>query len=684
MNGWRRGVLSVFTAHCGTRSGGNLFTDEDGYTSVATAVALLVSISLVFSVAAVEWTIARSADVQPVADACAMAGENTVAKYCTIAQVVDASVLSMGLTGMAVLGAGLVAAAIPGAQAVSIKTISMGRDILRARQRFAKSAASGLHKLEGALPFLIVANSASCVSSNSSNSVSLVGAAVPFPQESRSRFSSIETELDGDEVADRAERLRDATRRMEEAKARADEARRIAWQADCVDSPSCLCSRAASLAGLGVEEVPRVDTPEAWGFSFPINRSRAYYERRFMNEAPQGSDIESITDSRAREAFYEYALGEVYSAYCMHEADGHVSLYVPHLARNSNEMRDTWLYWDARWPCTEEEEVGRTLHSTWSCPGARGEDAGTDSVAAVEEGAVRECPECRMSVHDLGAVASISTSATNGYEHYWQIIVDVAPMYQSARNEQADAELEMQRIAEEGDRAFEEALSRLGAPRPRLCPPGAWGCVAVVRRSAGTAVPSELTDAFLSASELPAGVAVAAAALAPDNATKGNDVLSHFFDGVGGSSGGSALGGVAGLWGRLLVAYGNRFEGLRGEVDGYVGSMDGLFGGTVGSWLRGRIVWVLGSLGLEPADMRMRKPALVGTDQVLRKAGIEPTGKLRSMVQSLPSQGSALEVAHALGCWVWDERGGVGDVLAELPIPGTSVSVPLTLDLGDL
>ena len=106
--------------------------DEGGYTSVATAVALLVSISLVFAVASVEWTVARSGDVQPVADACAMAGQNTVAAYYTVAQVLDACVLSMGLTGMAVMGVGLVTAAIPGAQAVSARAVgsAVGRNPL--------------------------------------------------------------------------------------------------------------------------------------------------------------------------------------------------------------------------------------------------------------------------------------------------------------------------------------------------------------------------------------------------------------------------------------------------------------------------------------------------------------------------------------------------------------------------
>ena len=63
--------------------------------------------------------------------------------------------------------------------------------------------------------------------------------------------------------------------------------------------------------------------------------------------------------------------------------------------------------------------------------------------------------------------------------------------------------------------AFEEALDQLTAKRPTLCPPGAWGCVSVVSRAEGSSVPTELTAAFLTSTELPAGAAVSAfAALA--------------------------------------------------------------------------------------------------------------------------------------------------------------------------
>lgn len=669
-----------------SKYGVGLFVDERGYTSVAVATALLVSVALVFCVAAAQWTLSRSADVQSVADAGALAGSNVVAGFCTVAQVVDACVLSMGLAGMASMGAGLVLAAIPGAQEASGKAMDAGQQILDSRNSFARSSLEGLRVVEEALPGLVAMNSYRCVRANAQGSLDYAGIAVPFPVESQSDYSSLAQDVSGEELSDSAKDLQDATKEVEEAKRRADESRRRAWIADCVDEPRCMRSRAQDLAGLVGTSNPMVESPELWTFGDAINRSRAYYARRLAQEVPEAQDIESVTDSLAREAFYEYALEEVQGAWYREDPDGAVDLYVPHLARNSNEMRETWLYTDARWPCTEEEN-GPTLHSSLLCPGACGPAIGSDCVAAVEAGSVLRCDECGMDVADLGAVASISTSASNGYEHYWQIVVEEAQTYERARNDQADAERRAKDVAEQGADAFDRALEQLRVPRPRICPPGAWGCVCVAKRAPGAAVPSELTDAFMQSTELPAGVAVSASALAPDSNANGGDVLSHLLDSlVGGSHGlvGSLMGGITGLWGRLLTSYGSAYENVGGMTDDFLGRLDGLFGSTLGSWLKRKVSGLMGALGLEPADTRMRKPVLVGTSDVLGKAGLEPEGKVRRLVQSLPVGGSPLQMARALGLWVWDQSIGKRVTLATLTIPGTSVQVPLTLDLSAL
>lgn len=662
-----------------------LFVDERGYTSIAVAVSLLVSVALVFCVASAEWTLSRGADIQEVADAGALSGSNVVAGYCTVAQVVDACIVSMGLAGMAVMGSGLVLSAIPGAQAAAAEALNAGKSVLSARNDFARSAVEGLGKLEKLIPALCIANAAACIRANSKDGIEYAGFAIPYPLESQSSLTSLEDDVSGDEVEDAAYRLEEATKMAEAAKARADEACERGWRADCVDDPSCLSSRASSLAHMAGGENPVVSSPSSWSFGMAIERARIYYARRIDLEAPKADDIESVTDSLAREAWYRYALSEVNSAWYAEGDDGSVDLHIPHLARNADEVRGCWLYEDAAWPCTDEED-GRTLHATLSCPGAQGSASGMSSVASIDEGEVRRCEVCLMDVRDLGAVASISTSAKNGFEHYWQAIVEAASDYESARNEQAEAERAMHDVAEEGKGVFERALDQLRVPRPRICPPGAWGCVSVVRRKGGAAVPSELTRAFLSSSDLPSGVAASAAALAWDDATAENNVLARFFDGLAEDANslvGDALGGIMGLWGGLLVSYGSSYEGVGTSVGGFLDNVDGVFGGTVGAWLKHAVAECMDALGLEPADMRLRKPVLTSTGNVLGRAGVEPSGAVRDLIQALPSTGSAFDLAHALGIWVWDERrDGATITVAQIPIPGTGQSIPLTIDLS--
>ena len=109
---------------------GAFIDDEGGYTTVAMAVALLVSISLVFSAASAQWVFSRAGEVQQVADAAAESGANAVAAYATIAQTLDACVLSMGLAGMVACGAGLVASCVPSLAVTGADLVTTGTQIL--------------------------------------------------------------------------------------------------------------------------------------------------------------------------------------------------------------------------------------------------------------------------------------------------------------------------------------------------------------------------------------------------------------------------------------------------------------------------------------------------------------------------------------------------------------------------
>ncbi len=666
-------VLSVF------------LDDEDGFTTVAVAVSLLLCLTLVFAAASAGWVASRSAEVQRVADAAALAGQNAVASYSTIAQVLDACVLSLGLTGMVTYGAGLVASCVPGLTGVGLELCSVGGRVLEARTRLARAAGEGLSRLEATLPLLVVANSASCVAANSEEGLSYVGCAVPFPARSSSDFSALEVEVDQEGLDDLSERMREASAQAQEARERADEALERGWRADCGSAPYCLWERAGSLAGLPAASNPRYPSSEGWNFGVPLLRARSYYAARLAGERVSGRTDEELTDAACRRAFYEYALGRVRAGSWAERGDGTVSADLPTLPRNADETRASPLYTRRAWPCTAEV-AGRTLHASLDCSGATGEASGLASLAELEAGSVARCGACGMDVGDLGRVASASTSIENGFEYHWRLIVEASEDYEAARSELAAAEERTRELAEEGEGAFEEASEQLTAARPTLCPPGAWGCVAVVARADGTTVPTELTRAFLSSAELPAGAAVSAAVLAPDESTAENNVLSSFLDAL--SAGDSVLGGAAdgvlGLWGDLLVGYGSAYGSVAELGGAFLDGLDGVLGGSVGAWLRDRLKGVLEDLGIAPVDMRLRKPVLTNTQDVLDQSGLEQVASVRELVARLPDAASPLEFARSLGLELVNGAGGTTLTVAELTIPGTGVSIPLTVDLSSL
>lgn len=669
---WSRWGLAWFLRPCG------------GYTVLAMAVALLMSLTLVFGTAAAHWSLARAADVQEVADASALAGENCVAAFSTVAQVLDACVLTMGITGAVICGAGLVVAAIPLLQAESPAIMQAGKKVLDARRDFSHSAAQGLKRLETALPALIMANSASCASANSLNGASYVGMAVPFPQSSQSDYSFLEDGLDADEMERDSKELAEASARKQQAHDRAQEAKARAWRADNIDSPTCMRSRAATLAGLGSSLNPFYPSVDAWEFEYARVRARNYYARRYEREYPSGNSVEELQRSAAREQFYGYAYDALGAMWCLDTEDA-CEMRFEVLPHTTQMVRATRLYTDEVWPCTDEEEWV-VLHCSLDCPGALGPYVGVASLADVDRGSVARCDECRMDVHAMGNVASASTYIDNGFEHYWRIVVEASQDYERARKEEIAAEKAMQEAAEKGRSAFDKAMELLSAERPKLCPPGAWGCVSVVARPTSQVVPTELTSSFLSGACLPAGAAVSAAVLAPDDSTQNNTILARAFDGLRAGRSSIALdlvGSLTGLWGDLLVGYGSAYGSVSAAAKKFLSNVEGVFGERVASWLRGKLSALAEGASLQPADVRLRKPVLINSQTVLDKAGYTTVGKAREVLQTLP--GSPTELVALLRSLVVEQLGSGPLTIAELPIPGLEgVSIPLTIDLSTL
>ena len=676
------------------RAGIDLFIEDGAYTTLSSAVVILVVLTLLFSSTAAIWSMSRAGDTQVAADSGALAGANVVASYHTAATVVDASILSLGLAGFATIGTGLVAILIPGAELAAGDMVDTGIEIIKTRNKFAKSASKGLQKIETALPYLVAARATQAVSAQDTEGATYTGTALAVPRTSESDFVALEgSEISTDVIKDTSKDLERAADELQKASEETAKAKERAWLADCggsdpasVGSCSCTWERARSLAKLSDIENPHYASSVTWEPQVALDRAKAYYRLRLANEAPQGSSVETKAESAARKAFYTYASAEVNRAYISEDGDRTTS-YIPLLPRNTDEVRATELYTDAAWPTSTND--GKTyLHYGTSCPNyKKGTPGGLASVAAYD--GQDKCNRCHFGVSSLGAVAAPSTSIENGFEYHFDRFKDALEDYVECRNKELEL---MRQIEDEADRAgnaFDEAIKALSGERPRIAPPGRNGVVALAV-SGAISSPDELNSSFNTTVRLGDRGAISAAVLAPDDATAQNNVLSRFFSTLEERSGGvvGVLDGVMDVWGRLLVGYGD----IQGSADELMDEMIGDLGGgsgalsSIASWLGDTVSASVAALGLEPCDLRLRKPVLTDTANVIKSPGSDITGlsnaqdKLRSIPLGVTDPKALCE---ALEYQVERTISGTVFTLAEIPLPGGG-SIPLTVDVATL
>lgn len=269
----------------------SIFRDEEGSTTAGMAVALLVTLSLLFSAAQVYRIHAAGAEVQEVADAAACAALNPVAEFMVAVRVADAAVLSLTLLGDIAYGAGVVALCVPPAAELGSQLVSAGQKVIKARDAFSQKACEGLEALQRALPFLAAANGAAVAAANGEGS-GYAAMALLLPGEGSSiasGASAVEESMEEAVEAGKGE-LAEAASRAEEAARAAEEARARGFARDCGDNPSyCMYERAGRLAGLSGADNPLFASVDSWSFSVPLERARVYYRERLLSERP-GSD----------------------------------------------------------------------------------------------------------------------------------------------------------------------------------------------------------------------------------------------------------------------------------------------------------------------------------------------------------------------------------------------------------
>ena len=106
--------------------------------------------------------------------------------------------------------------------------------------------------------------------------------------------------------------------------------------------------------------------------------------------------------------------------------------------------------------------------------------------------------------------------------------------------------------------------------------------------------------------------------------------------------------------------------------------------GPIASWLKDGLARVIEALGIEPVDMRLRKPVLTDTSVVAQKAGMDDAAALQARMRDIPMGSSdPREYVRALGYELEEYVMSLECTLMEIPLP-TGGSIPVTIRLRDV
>ena len=673
----------------------SLFFEEDGFSTLGMAVALLVTLSLVFSAAQVYRVSSASAGVQDVADAAVLAAENEVAEFMIAVRVCDAVVLTMSLTCAVSYGLGVAALCVPPLSGLGADLVKLGGEVLKARDSFAEKAASGLNRLQEALPFLAAASAASVGDANSGGAFPsrycAVAVLVPAKGEAIEVGPSSALSSAKDAVEANAEDLRRASEEAERAAEKANEAKSRAFARDCGDAPAyCMYERARALSGISSAQNPLFHSVEAWSFSVALNRAQVYYAFRLREETPSSDSADEQAASALRKVFYRFASNELSKGY-VRESDDSYDAYFPALPKNTQEMRKTSLYTEAVFPLGEDGSGGVGLHAWEGCPLAGG--GGFGSVAQMESGNYATCPSCKFTAASLGKVAAASSSIPNGFEYHYAAVAEAAGEYVEARKTLDEASRAAKSRAGELLESCKNALAEAANARLYANPPGSKGAISLVVNTQAAPASTGFESSFVAdAGSLGVRAAVSGATLLEEEGEEGETVITSLLDGFA-QDGGGAIGAarvVLDCWSFLLGAYSGGQQALTDAVRRVLDSIPLSSASGLGAWVASKLSGLVADLGFEPANTKALKAVLVNTSLVadadsgafsarykaVKNAALSASGPSSSLFSSLvdKAESGALEALSG-------NDGVIEIVEIELPVGG--VRIPLSITLPD-
>lgn len=600
----------------------SFFWKDEGFSTAGMVLALLITLSLIFTAARVYEINTLSSEIQEIADAAALAAENVVAEYMVVAMVCDGVLLSLSLGSLISLGIGIAASCTPVTAGFASVFYKASNSLKNARDTFNDKATHALNTLQSALPFLAAAQGQKVLSANSTTEDrAYYGIVILCPWEGE---PLVEKTFDQSDEALRQgeeskEELTLAGNRAEEAAAEANKWKETGYKSDSgSESNYCMYERARTLAGMSGEENPYYSSAETWSFSVALKRAQSYYQHRIDNEQPQGSSVAEQSNSALRLIFYRYAKQEVDKGYVTETADSFDADF-PLLPKNTEEMRATSLYTDRVYPVTTSD--GKTVMHAWSgCPNAGGSGS-LGSIKDMETGGYDLCESCKFSASSLGKVAAASSSIDNGFEYHYRKVAEAAQEYEKARQQ---FQPEAQKVKEITNQLFDvikQGISEAISQRIEIRPPGRFGAVALVANTASTASTGHFTSTYVEdAGTLNTRVALSSATLVRESSDEGETVISSLLDGLNAGNNSAVVGAgqvVLDLWSMLLSGYAKGQEALIDTVSSVLDQIPFASESGLGTWAAEALNGFVEGIGLQAPDLRSPKSVLVNSAHVL-------------------------------------------------------------------
>lgn len=665
---------------------------EDGFSTVGMVLALLITLSLIFTCAKVYEVNSISAQVQETADAAVLAAENTVGEFYIVVTVCDAITFTLSLTMLVALGIGIICACIPPTAALSKALIDASSKIGKARDSFYESAQKSLDTLQKTLPFVATAKAQEVLRANSSEGNSeFFGIVVLAPWQGQQDEALVFDKANqAQEVVSESEQeLRDQAAKAEEAAQRANEWKQHAYTHDSGSQTQyCMYERAAQLAGMSGSSNPYFSSVDTWNFQAALSRAQTYYQLRYENEKPKGSSVDEQSNSALRKQFYSYAVKTVGEGY-VRETDTSFEASFPLLPKNTEEMRQTSLYTDSIYPKTQDAQGLFTLHAWGGCPGCVGHPSvGSGSIKDMDgNGAYTTCPYCKFASSSMGKVAAASSNIENGFEYHYNEVAQAAREYQKARSELDPLSSEIKDLANGLlDQVF-EGITEACSKRIKLLPPGHWGAVALV---VDTSAPlSRFPFAFVEcegSGSLGVRSALSSSTLVRESSDEGKNVLTSFLDGL--DSQNAAVGAaktVLSIWSGMLGVYTGGHEALSASIENVINGIPLASASGLGTWAADEFEKRVDDVGFSPPDLLARKAVLVNSVHVLEVDSSTFSAQLLSAKQTVLQYGEsgingAVSAAESLAGSVVEGLDTEFQIATIVLLEG-KVEIPITVSL---